>query len=85
MDARRGASAQGKYAEAEPLLLQGYEGMRAREATVPSGRANLTAGVKRLISIYEQRQRWHDATLWKARLGLPDLDAMPNGTDAFAH
>jgi tetratricopeptide (TPR) repeat protein len=76
---------QGKYAEAEPLLVQGYEGMRAREATVPSGRANLTAGVKRLISIYEQRQRWHDAASWRARLGLPDPDAtMPNGLEAFA-
>jgi eukaryotic-like serine/threonine-protein kinase len=41
---------QGKYAEAEPLLLQGYEGMRAREATAPgAGRASLTEAAKRLI------------------------------------
>jgi tetratricopeptide (TPR) repeat protein len=76
---------QGKYAEAEPLLLQGYEGMRAREATVSSnGRASLSEAAKQLVQIYEKGGRSQDAALWKARLGLPDPDeSMPNGLDAF--
>jgi len=78
---------QGKYADAEPLLVEGYEGMRAREATVLSGgpKGPIEAA-KQLVQIYEKRGRWRDAASWRARLGLPGLDAaMPNGTDAFAH
>jgi serine/threonine protein kinase len=77
---------QGKYANAEPLLVAGYEGMRAREATVPSGGpAGPIEAAKQLVQIYEKRGRWQDAASWRARLGLPGLDPpMPNGRDAFA-
>ena len=30
-------SGQGRYAEAEPLVVGGYEGMKAREAKIPAG------------------------------------------------
>jgi serine/threonine protein kinase len=77
---------QGKYAEAEPLLVQGYEGMRAREATIPRVvREALTEAARRLVRIYDQRGRTREADAWRARLGLAHLEAtMPNGIDAFA-
>jgi tetratricopeptide (TPR) repeat protein len=76
---------QGKYANAEPLLVAGYEGMRAREATVSSGGPKgPIAAAKQLVQIYEKQGRWRDAASWRARLGLPDPDAsMPNGVAAF--
>ena len=77
---------QAKYAEAEPLLVQGYAGMRAREATAPSGGpASLTETAKQLVGFYEQRSRRQEAAAWRTRLGQPGLDAtMPNGLEVFA-
>ena len=40
---------QKKYAEAEPLLLAGYEGMKQREAKIPpEGKVRLTEALERL-------------------------------------
>ena len=77
---------EGKYTEAEPLLVRGYEGMRAREATVQgTARDSLTEGAKRLVGIYEQRGRRKEAAAWRERLGLANPEkTMPNGVDAFA-
>ena len=36
---------QGKFAEAEPLILSGYEGMKAREAKIPRRQATFASGV----------------------------------------
>ena len=45
---------QKKYAEAEPLLLQGYEGMKQREKTIPpQGKVRLTESVERLVQLYD--------------------------------
>jgi hypothetical protein len=44
---------QQKYAEAESLLLQGYEGMIQREKTIPpEGLLRLTEAIDRLIELY---------------------------------
>jgi eukaryotic-like serine/threonine-protein kinase len=44
---------QKKYADAEPLLLKGYEGMKAREATIPpQGGARIPEALDRLIELY---------------------------------
>jgi tetratricopeptide (TPR) repeat protein len=49
---------EGKLAEAEPLIVQGYEGMKAREATIPSeGQPLLTEAAERLVLLYEQTGR----------------------------
>ena len=46
---------QKKYAEAEPLLLQGYEGMNQVEATMTAQeRYRLTEAGERLIRYYEE-------------------------------
>jgi tetratricopeptide (TPR) repeat protein len=44
---------QKKYAEAEPLLVKGYEGMKAREKTIPKEAAtSLPKALGRLIELY---------------------------------
>jgi eukaryotic-like serine/threonine-protein kinase len=44
---------QKKYAEAEPLLLKGYEGMKAREKTIPpESRYRLHESLDRLVALY---------------------------------
>jgi tetratricopeptide (TPR) repeat protein len=43
-----------KDAEAEPLLLRGYEGMKQRQDKIPAdARARLTAALQRLVKLYE--------------------------------
>ena len=45
---------QKKYAEAEPLLLSGYEGMKAREARLPASRKfHLAEACERIVRLYE--------------------------------
>jgi serine/threonine protein kinase/tetratricopeptide (TPR) repeat protein len=44
-----------KYAEAEPLLVKGYEGMKAREKTIPQsggGELRIPEALDRLITLY---------------------------------
>ena len=44
---------QKKYADAEPLLLTGYEGMKQREKTIPpQGQTRLPEALDRLIELY---------------------------------
>ncbi len=57
-DARslRGAALWGqkKYADAEPLLVQGYEGMKQRETTIPpQSKVRLSEALERLMRFYE--------------------------------
>jgi hypothetical protein len=65
---------QNKYAEAEPLLLAGYEGMMQREETIPViGKVRLTEAIERLVQLYEAWGQLEKVAEWKARLGLADL------------
>jgi tetratricopeptide (TPR) repeat protein len=69
-----------KFAEAEPLLLGSYEGLKAREARIPAPeRKRLTQAGDRIIRLYEEWGKPDEAAAWKARLGLRDLPA-----DVFA-
>jgi tetratricopeptide (TPR) repeat protein len=57
---------QKKYDDAEPLLLQGYEGMKKREATIPPKlRSNLTQAAERLVALYEARGNDEKAEQWR--------------------
>jgi serine/threonine protein kinase/Flp pilus assembly protein TadD len=60
---------QQRYAEAEPLLLAGYEGLKSREATLPAeARPNLAAARERLVRLYEATG-WQDkAAKWRQQL-----------------
>src|SRR5205823_2751642 len=66
---------QGKFAEAEPLLLQGFEALAAARNTPRKPRDFLREACERVIKLYEQ---WHKAepgkghdvkaSEWKAKL-----------------
>jgi len=61
---------QKKYAEAEPLLLSGYEGMMQREAGISAEgrRLRLTEALQRLVQLYEATDRPTQAAEWKQKL-----------------
>src|SRR5262249_41284323 len=64
---------QKKYAEAEPLLLAGYEGMKQREKSIPSGgEVRLAQAVERLVQLYEALDKKDEVARWtKEREALP--------------
>jgi tetratricopeptide (TPR) repeat protein len=67
---------QTRYAEAEPLILAGYEGMKARAATIPApSKSRLTEAAERVVRLYENWGKPEQATAWKAKLGMRDLPA----------
>ncbi len=58
---------QQKYADAEPLLLKGYHGMKAREAAIPPiGRDRLPEAIDRLVDLYAATNRPAEAARWRA-------------------
>jgi len=64
----------GRYAESEPLLLSGHEGLKAREAAIPGfARTYIGEAAGRIVRLYEAWGRPDKAREWKARLGLADL------------
>jgi serine/threonine protein kinase len=63
-------SAQKKYAEAEPLLLQAYDGLKARETKIPAPySARVAQAGLRLVELYDAWGKEDQATLWRQRLG----------------
>ncbi len=60
---------QKKYADAQPLLLGGYEGMKAREAAIPpSAKIRLTEALVRLVQLYEAWEKPGEADKWRKEL-----------------
>ncbi|HLN28119.1 MAG TPA: tetratricopeptide repeat protein [Gemmataceae bacterium] len=57
-----------EYADAEPLLLQGYEGMRQREAKIPLGKAHISGAIDQLVQLYEARGMTDKAEEWRKKL-----------------
>ena len=70
---------QKKYTEAEPLLVKGYEGMKAREKTIPaSGSARIPEALDRLIELYAALDKHDEAKKWQAeRAKYPNIAPMP--------
>jgi len=61
--------AQKKYADAEPLLLSGYEGMKQREAKIPpQGQVRLTEALERLVQLYDETGQKDKAEEWRKKL-----------------
>ena len=67
---------QGRYAEAEPMVVTGYKGMKERESriTVPD-QFRLREAAVRVVRLYEAWGKPEQATEWKAKLGAHDLSA----------
>jgi serine/threonine protein kinase len=61
--------AQKKYAEAEPLLLQGYEAMKQGEMTMAGqDRFRLIEAGERVIRLYEETNQPEKAREWRAKI-----------------
>jgi tetratricopeptide (TPR) repeat protein len=60
---------QRKYADAEPLLLAGYEGMKQRQDKIPpAGKMRLPEALERLVRLYEATGRKDKADEWRKKL-----------------
>ena len=58
-----------KYAEAESLLIAGYEGMKQREATIPpQGKDRLPEALEHLVQFYEAIGKPDEAAKWRSKL-----------------
>lgn len=58
---------QKKYAEAEPLLLKGYEGMKQREKLIPpQGSKRIPEALDRLIQLYTETSKPDEVKKWQA-------------------
>jgi tetratricopeptide (TPR) repeat protein len=57
---------QKRYAEAEPLLVKGYDGLKAREKTIPpQGRARIPEALDRLIAFYTAVDKPEEVKKWQ--------------------
>jgi serine/threonine protein kinase len=59
---------QDKYVDAEPLLLKGYEGMKAREKAIPQaggGDRRIPESLDRLIELYTATDKPDEAAKWR--------------------
>lgn len=66
---------QKRYADAEPLLLAGYDGMKAREEKLPpAGKLRVTESIERLAELYDKTGRTDEAAKWRSRLPLSDQE-----------
>ena len=60
---------QQKYAEAEPLLLQGYDGLKQRQDKIPpAGHVRLTEAMERLVRLYDAWGKKDQADRWRKEL-----------------
>lgn len=60
-----------EFATAEPLLLTGYEGMRAHQSDIPAAmKHHLPAALKNIIDLYVAWGRTDDANQWQAEFDL---------------
>jgi hypothetical protein len=60
---------QKKFAEAEPFVLSGYEGMKARETTIPlADKRRLAETGSLLIELYDAWGKKDKADEWRKRL-----------------
>ena len=60
---------QGRYAQAEPLLVSGYEGLKAREKSIPpQGDTLLLEAAGRILKLYECWGKPEKVAEWRAKL-----------------
>ena len=61
---------QKKLAEAEPLLLAGYRGMKEREASISQGakEQRVPEALDRLVQLYEDMGNATEAAAWRSKL-----------------
>lgn len=63
---------QKRYADAEPLIVNGYAGMKARENQIPpEKRENSTFVLRQLVQLYEEWGKPDEAEKWRKLLPQP--------------
>jgi tetratricopeptide (TPR) repeat protein/predicted Ser/Thr protein kinase len=63
---------QKRYAEAEPLLLAGYQGLIERETTIPAAdRPAIEQAAERVFQLYQRWGQPEKAARWRLRSGTP--------------
>jgi tetratricopeptide (TPR) repeat protein len=72
---------QSRYAEAEPLLVSGYEGIKARESTIPESHRTrrVAEAAERVLHLYRAWDKPATLDAWKVKLGHAELPS-----DVFA-
>ena len=69
---------QKKYADAEPILLQGYDGMKAREGKIPAPyKKRIGEAAARIVALYDACGKKELADQWRRRLETPAQKAAP--------
>ena len=81
---RLGATLMGKrnFAEAEPLLVSGYEGMRQRESGIRDRYHVLEESIQNLVQLFEATSRFDKAAEWRTKLTVVQA-AGPKGKPAW--
>jgi eukaryotic-like serine/threonine-protein kinase len=70
-----------QYADAEPLLVDGYGGMKQREAQIPADDTQyLTEALERLVQLYDGWGKKAQADEWRKR-----LDVHKKGIEELEH
>jgi tetratricopeptide (TPR) repeat protein len=65
---------QARYVEAEPLVVAGYEGMKAREIKIPAtSKPHLRDGATQVVRLYEAWGKPAQARSWAAKVGRAEL------------
>ncbi len=76
---------QKKYAEAEPLLKEAYEGLAANAETIPKNlKKAIPNTAARIAKMYDAQNKLVEAELWKGKEAewLPAPEAAPKSTEA---
>jgi len=68
---------QGRHAEAEPLLLAGYAGMKEKDEKLPIGDRNLSNAAERLVRLYTALGRPDEAMKWQAERAKYPPETLP--------
>jgi hypothetical protein len=72
---------QRKYAEAEPLLLAGYEGMKQGKKSIPPGSTRIAEALDRLIELYTATNKPDEVKKWQVeRAKYPEVAPPPRET-----
>jgi hypothetical protein len=59
---------QKKYAEAEPLLLDAYAGLKQHQTNAPDSKSRATEALQRLVQLYEGWGQKDKADEWRKQL-----------------